>query len=97
MAASHATSAAMLLSAPRHSCWCTRHVASIGAAAIPSAGLITMAIVANAVGLPMHYIAIIYAVDRLLDMFRTSTNVLGDAAGAVIVNRLEAKNLKSIT
>jgi Na+/H+-dicarboxylate symporter len=75
----------------------TAVLASIGAAAIPSAGLITMAIVANAVGLPMHYIAIIYAVDRLLDMFRTSTNVLGDAAGAVIVNRLEAKNLKSIT
>ncbi|MFP6597657.1 MAG: dicarboxylate/amino acid:cation symporter [Candidatus Hydrogenedentota bacterium] len=71
----------------------TAVLASIGAAAIPSAGLITMAIVANAVGLPMHYIAIIYAVDRLLDMFRTSTNVLGDAAGAVIVNRLEAKNL----
>lgn len=71
----------------------TAVLASIGAAAIPSAGLITMAIVANAVGLPMHYIAIIYAVDRLLDMFRTSTNVLGDAAGAVIVNRLEAKKL----
>lgn len=67
----------------------TAVLASIGAAAIPSAGLITMAIVANAVGLPVHYIAIIYAVDRLLDMFRTSTNVLGDAAGAVIVDRLE--------
>ncbi|MFP6581544.1 MAG: dicarboxylate/amino acid:cation symporter [Candidatus Hydrogenedentota bacterium] len=67
----------------------TAVLASIGAAAIPSAGLITMAIVATAVGLPVHYIVIIYAVDRLLDMFRTSTNVLGDAAGAVIVDRLE--------
>ncbi len=67
--------------------------ASVGAAAIPSAGLITMAIVASAVGLPLHYIAFIYAVDRLLDMFRTSTNVMGDAVGAVVVNRLEAKNL----
>ncbi|MDK1020803.1 MAG: dicarboxylate/amino acid:cation symporter [Candidatus Hydrogenedentes bacterium] len=67
--------------------------ASVGAAAIPSAGLITMAIVASAVGLPLHYIFFIYAVDRLLDMFRTSTNVMGDAVGAVVVNRLEAKNL----
>ena len=67
--------------------------ASIGAAAIPSAGLITMAIVASAVGLPLHYIFLIYAVDHVLDMFRTSTNVLGDAVGAVIVNRFEAKNL----
>lgn len=67
--------------------------ASIGAAAVPSAGLITMAIVASAVGLPLYYIVMIFAVDRLLDMFRTSTNILGDAAGAVIVNRLEAKNL----
>lgn len=71
----------------------TAVLASVGAAAIPSAGLITMAIVASAVGLPLHYIFFIYAVDRLLDMFRTSTNVLGDIAGAVIVNRLEAKNL----
>ena len=67
--------------------------ASIGAAAVPSAGLITMAIVASAVGLPLHYIYIIYAVDHLLDMFRTSTNVMGDAAGAVIVNRLESGRL----
>ena len=44
-------------------------------------------------GSPSFYIAMIYAVDRLLDMFRTSTNVMGDAVGAVIVNRLEAKNL----
>lgn len=71
----------------------TAVLASVGAAAVPSAGLITMAIVASAVGLPLHYIFFIYAVDRMLDMFRTSTNVLGDAAGAVIVNRLEAKNL----
>ncbi len=71
----------------------TAVLASVGAAAIPSAGLITMAIVASAVGLPLHYIVFIYAVDRLLDMFRTSTNVMGDAVGAVIVNRLEAKNL----
>lgn len=67
--------------------------ASIGAAAVPSAGLITMAIVASAVGLPLYYIFLIYAVDHLLDMFRTSTNVMGDMAGAVIVNRLESGRL----
>ena len=71
----------------------TAVLASIGAAAVPSAGLITMAIVASAVGLPLHYIFLIYAVDHLLDMFRTSTNILGDAVGAVVVNRLERFNL----
>ncbi|MCC6487006.1 MAG: dicarboxylate/amino acid:cation symporter [Candidatus Hydrogenedentes bacterium] len=67
--------------------------AAIGAAAVPSAGLITMAIVASSVGLPLHYIFIIYAVDHLLDMFRTSTNVMGDMVGAVVVNRLERDRL----
>ena len=57
----------------------TAVIASVGAAAVPSAGLITMAIVANAVGLPLYYIPILYSVDHLLDQFRTSTNVLGDA------------------
>jgi len=72
----------------------TAVIASVGAAAVPSAGLITMAIVANAVGLPLYYIPILYSVDHLLDQFRTSTNVLGDAAGAVIVDRLDRRNLK---
>ncbi|MDA0990114.1 MAG: dicarboxylate/amino acid:cation symporter [Verrucomicrobia bacterium] len=71
----------------------TAVVASVGAAAVPSAGLITMAIVASAVGLPLHYIFFIYAVDHVLDMFRTSTNVMGDAVGAVVVNRLERDRL----
>ncbi|GMW02919.1 MAG: hypothetical protein AMXMBFR84_40550 [Candidatus Hydrogenedentota bacterium] len=71
----------------------TAVLASVGAAAVPSAGLITMAIVATAVGLPIHYVVIIYAVDHFLDMFRTSTNVLGDMAGAVIIDRLESGRL----
>ena len=73
----------------------TAVLASVGAAAVPSAGLITMAIVASAVGLPLHYIVIIYAVDRMLDMFRTSTNVLGDAAGAVVVDHWERGRLEA--
>ncbi len=72
----------------------TAVLASVGAAAVPSAGLITMAIVAGAVGLPLYYIFFIYAVDHLLDMFRTSTNVMGDAAGAVVVQRLERGRLE---
>jgi proton glutamate symport protein len=66
----------------------TATLAAIGAAGIPSAGLVTMAIVLKAVGLPLDGIGIIIAVDRLLDMFRTSINVWGDAAGCVIVSRL---------
>ncbi len=72
----------------------TAVLASIGAAAIPSAGLVTMAIVASAVGLPLYYIFLIYAVDHLLDMFRTSTNVLSDAACAVVINRFEGHRLE---
>ncbi|MCK5270718.1 MAG: dicarboxylate/amino acid:cation symporter, partial [Sedimentisphaerales bacterium] len=67
----------------------TAVLASIGAAAVPNAGLVTMVLVANAVGLSVDYIPIIFAVDAFLDMFRTSTNVLGDAVGAVVINRLE--------
>jgi len=73
----------------------TAVLASVGAAAVPSAGLITMAIVAKAVGLPLYYIPILYAVDHLLDQFRTSTNVLGDAAGTVIVDHLRSKQTKN--
>ena len=42
---------------------------------------------------PTSYISLIFAVDAFLDMFRTSTNVLGDAVGAVVVNRLERSRL----
>ncbi|MCF7957266.1 MAG: dicarboxylate/amino acid:cation symporter [Phycisphaerae bacterium] len=70
----------------------TAVLASIGAAAVPDAGLVTMVLVANAVGLSIEYIPIIFAVDAFLDMFRTSTNVLGDSIGAVVINRLERLN-----
>jgi len=66
----------------------TATLAAIGAAGIPSAGLVTMAIVLNAVGLPLDGIGIIIAVDRILDMFRTSINVWGDATGCAVVSRL---------
>lgn len=70
----------------------TATLASIGAAAIPGAGLITLVIVLKAVGLPLEGIAVILAVDRLLDMSRTAVNVWGDACGAAVVARLEGEN-----
>ncbi len=73
----------------------TAVLASVGAAAVPDAGLVTMVLVAAAVGLPVYYIPLIFAVDAFLDMFRTSTNVLGDSIGAIVVNRLEGKRLEA--
>jgi Na+/H+-dicarboxylate symporter len=64
----------------------TSTLAAIGAAGIPEAGLVTMAIVLNAVGLPFEYVSGILAVDWLLDRFRTATNTFGDAVGAAIVD-----------
>ena len=71
----------------------TATLASIGAAAIPGAGLVTMVIVLKAVNLPLEGIGMILAVDRLLDMCRTSVNVWGDACGAAVVARLEGEEL----
>ena len=71
----------------------TATLASIGAAAIPGAGLVTMVIVLRAVNLPLEGIGMILAVDRLLDMLRTAVNVWGDACGTVVVARLEGEEL----
>jgi Na+/H+-dicarboxylate symporter len=56
----------------------TSVVASVGAAGIPEAGLVTMTLVFNAVGLPTEYIAILLTVDWFLDRCRTAINVMGD-------------------
>jgi len=69
----------------------TATLAAIGAAGIPEAGLFTMVIVLNAVGLPTEGIGLILAVDRILDMCRTTVNVLGDTVGATLVARLEGE------
>jgi Na+/H+-dicarboxylate symporter len=65
----------------------TATLAAIGAAGIPEAGLVTMVIVLNAVGLPVEYIGLILSVDWLLDRFRTSVNCFGDACGSAIVEK----------
>lgn len=64
-------------------------LASIGAAGVPSAGLVTLAMVFQQVGLPVEGIAIILGVDRLLDMARTAVNVTGDATVACVVAHSE--------
>ena len=71
----------------------TATLASIGAAAIPGAALVTMVIVLKAVGLPLEGIAMILAVDRILDMCRTAVNVWGDACGAAVIARSEGEQL----
>ena len=62
-------------------------VTSIGVAAIPSASLVAIAIILAAIGLPVEAIGLILAVDRVLDMCRTSVNVFSDSCGAVIIAR----------
>jgi proton glutamate symport protein len=71
----------------------TALLASIGAASVPMSGLVMMSVILKAVGLPLEGVAIILAVDRVLDMFRTSVNVLSDSVGAVVVARLSGEQL----
>ena len=70
----------------------TALLASIGAAGIPAAGLVMMSIILDAVGLPLEGIALILAVDPVLDMCRTTVNVFSDSCGAVVVARSEGEN-----
>lgn len=72
--------------------FCTAMIAAMGAPGIPSAGMVTMIMVLQSVGLPVEAIAILLPIDRLLDTFRTTVNVEGDMAGSVIVQTLLDKN-----
>jgi len=71
----------------------TALLASIGAASVPMSGLVMMSIILTAVGLPLEGVAVILAVDRVLDMFRTTVNVLSDSCGAVIVAKLSGEEV----
>ena len=64
-------------------------ITSIGTAAVPSAGTITLVIILQQFNLPLEAIGIILAVDRILDMIRTSVNITGDATVACVVARSE--------
>jgi Na+/H+-dicarboxylate symporter len=69
----------------------TATLASIGAASVPSAGLIMLIVVLESVGLNPAWIAIIFPVDRIIDMVRTMLNLTGDASVSVIVGLSEDK------
>ncbi|XP_012530397.1 excitatory amino acid transporter [Monomorium pharaonis] len=71
----------------------TATLASIGAASIPSAALVTMLLVLTALGLPTNDVSLLFAIDWMLDRIRTSINVLGDGYGAGIVYHLSKAEL----
>ena len=64
-------------------------LAAVGTAGVPGAGLIMTTIIFTQVGIPLEAVALIAGVDRILDMIRTSINVVGDVAAAVIVTKME--------
>ena len=74
----------------------TSTLASIGAAAVPGAGMVMLVIVLSSIGIDPEGIALIFAVDRLLDMLRTVVNVTGDATVATVVAATEGQ-LKDVT
>lgn len=66
-------------------------LASIGTAGVPGAGLIMLTMVLVAVNLPLEGIALVAGIDRILDMMRTSVNIIGDASASVVVEASEKK------
>ena len=64
---------------------------SIGVAGIPAASLVAITIILATIGLPMEAVGLILAVDRILDMCRTSVNVFSDSCGAVLIGRTEGE------
>ncbi|EIK46751.1 proton-glutamate symporter [Cellvibrio sp. BR] len=74
--------------------FCTAMIASMGAPGVPSAGMVTMVMVLQSVGLPAEAIAILLPIDRLLDTIRTAVNVQGDMVGSVVVDRLVSNGLQ---
>lgn len=69
----------------------TALLASIGTAGVPGAGLVMLTVVLTSVGLPLEGVVLIAGIDRILDMARTSCNVTGDAACAVVVAKTEGE------
>lgn len=69
----------------------TALLASIGTAGVPGAGLVMLTVVLTSVGLPLEGVVLIAGVDRILDMARTSCNVTGDAACAIVVAKTEGE------
>lgn len=72
----------------------TATLGSIGTAGVPGAGLIMLTLVLQSVGLPLEGLALVAGIDRILDMARTSVNIVGDASCAVIVAATEGEDVK---
>ncbi|BAB07539.1 dicarboxylate/amino acid:cation symporter [Halalkalibacterium halodurans] len=70
----------------------TATLASIGTAGVPGVGLIMLAMVLQSIGLPVEGIALVLAVDRILDMSRTAINITGDATCAVVIDESEKRS-----
>lgn len=66
-------------------------ITSIGVAGIPSASLVAITIILSTIGLPLEAVGLILAVDRVLDMCRTSVNIFSDSVAAVVIGRLEGE------
>ncbi len=75
----------------------TATLASVGAAGVPGAGMITLAMVLTAIGVPAEGLALVLGVDRILDMFRTATNIVGDSAVTAMMARMEGDDLRVMT
>ncbi len=75
----------------------TAVLASVGTASIPAGGLIMLTMVLQSVGLPLEGIAIVAGVDRILDMFRTTTNVFGDNSAGLIVGAMGGELDREVT
>ncbi|MFQ5817450.1 MAG: dicarboxylate/amino acid:cation symporter [Terriglobia bacterium] len=71
----------------------TATLAAVGAAGVPGAGIITLILVLQSVGIPIEGIALILGVDRILDMCRTAVNVMGDLTAAAFIARTEGEQL----
>lgn len=72
----------------------TATLASIGTAGVPGAGMVMLAMVLQSVNIPVEGIALVAGIDRVFDMGRTTINITGDAACAVIVSRMEEKKAR---
>src|SRR5699024_6550097 len=66
-------------------------LASIGTAGVPGAGMVMLTMVLTAIGLPLEGLALVAGIDRILDMMRTTVNIVGDASASVVVDASERK------
>jgi Na+/H+-dicarboxylate symporter len=69
-------------------------LASIGTAGAPMAGVLILVMILKSIGVPTEGIAMIMGIERIMDMARTTVNIIGDASATVVITQLERKGLK---